>query len=52
MPAGIGNARAMLAHWARTGIVETPLPGRYRLTAKGRALTRGLLDIARDEAAA
>ena len=52
MPAGIGNARSMLRHWRATGVVEEVLPGRYRLTPRGRELTRGLLNIARDEAAA
>jgi hypothetical protein len=39
-----GTAEMFLHWWITTGLVEEPLPGRYRLTDEGRRVAAGLLD--------
>lgn len=40
-----GTAAMFLHWWITTGLVEEPLPGRYRLTDKGRQVANGLLTV-------
>jgi hypothetical protein len=42
-------AAMFLAYWLEVGLVEVPLPGRYRITEAGRDTAAGLFALADDE---